>query len=525
MWTFLASTKKRGTAKGGSRPQQSLVPTLLMIALGSAMGLQACLAQNVAAHASKQELSVHLDRMLTSSAVGFGVQLDPYEYPPSETQWQQIQARLNVLQPAFLRVMFDANIYCLKLTAEGCGEYVWENKDQVPPEQFIQLLHILDYAQAHAIPVMIGEWSWPRLLHASDVAEIRDPADPRWAQIIAGLLTYLTRDRKYTVLRWYNYMNEPNGGWMWPGGKAGVNYRAWETGYAHARAVFDQAGLRQIALVGPDNSADWDWLDRTARDAANVTGAWEMHWYPRDPAVLSGEVYRLLKEKRKMLLRADPNATFKLRYLGEAGLLTGRVHGDQQPRVRTFEYGLLMADFAAQVLQAGWMGASAWDLDDAMHSVNSHPPVPGPYTLKTWGFWNTEGPAMGTPGDDNVRPWFRPWALLAHGFPAGAQIFAVSDPEKNAGIRAVAARHMLDGKPVWTILLVNVHSEPFRLRLQLPNEAAGETWSVFPYTHSNPADNYLQLQVSQPVPLRRGAAEMDVPAESVLFVTNDGSLR
>ena len=32
-----------------------------------------------------------------------------------------------------------------------------------------------------------------------------------------------------------------------------------------------------------------------------------------------------------------------------------------------------MADFAAQIMDAGWMGASAWDLDDAMHVVNGRP--------------------------------------------------------------------------------------------------------------------------------------------------------
>lgn len=525
MWTFLASTKMRGTARRISRPQAARIRTLLTIALGSMMSLQACLPQNANTHPLTQNLSIHLDRLLVSSAFGFGVQLDPYEYPPTEARWQQIEARLDVLHPAFLRVMFRADIYCRKLTANSCGEYVWNGKEQDPPEQYTQLLRILYYAQAHQLPVMIGEWSWPRLPHASNIADIRDPADPRWAEIIAGLLTHLTRDKKYTVLRWYNYMNEPNGGWMWPGGNAGVNYAAWMKGYLHARTVFDRAGLRQIALVGPDNSADWDWLDRTAHDAASATGGWEMHWYPRDPEVLSGKVYRLLNAKRELLLRVDPNAKQKPRYLGEAGLLTGRVHGDQQPRVRTFEYGLLMADFAAQVMQAGWMGASAWDLDDAMHPVSGHPPVPGPYTLKIWGFWNTQGPAMGQPEDDAVRPWFRPWALLAHGFPAGAQVFAVSDPEQDSGLRAVAARHSVNGKPAWMILLVNVHPQPFRLRLQLPLQTARDAWSLFPYTRTIPAGNYLQLHVSQAVSVRRGSAEIDMPAESVLFVTNDVSLR
>lgn len=37
----------------------------------------------------------------------------------------------------------------------------------------------------------------------------------------------------------------------------------------------------------------------------------------------------------------------------------------------------MMADYVAQVARAGWMGALAWDLDDAMHVVKrTHAPDP-----------------------------------------------------------------------------------------------------------------------------------------------------
>ena len=73
------------------------------------------------------------------------------------------------------------------------------------------------------------------------------------------------------------------------------------------------------------------------------------------------------------------------------------MNGDQQPRVKDFDYGVLMADLVAQVARAGWMGASAWDLDDA-HARGERPAapaVPDDLTLKIWGFWNTQGRAMG----------------------------------------------------------------------------------------------------------------------------------
>ena len=126
-----------------------------------------------------------------------------------------------------------------------------------------------------------------------------------------------------------------------------------------------------------------------------------------------------------MLLRTDPDAASKGLYLAEAGVIQGRVNGDQQPRVKTFAYGVLMADLVAQAAcHRRWRAASAWDLDDAMHVVNGrpHPAIPDDLTLKVWGFWNTQGGAMGHPADEAIRPWFYTWSLMSRLFPKGARV-------------------------------------------------------------------------------------------------------
>ncbi|HVJ07221.1 MAG TPA: hypothetical protein VM554_02460 [Acidisarcina sp.] len=417
--------------------------------------------------------------------------------------------------------MFSANIYCRRLDAGGCGDYVWRGDANQVPEEFGQLLRILDYAESRKTPVMLGEWSWPHLPHDEAVAAINGPGDARWAEIIAPLLVYLTREKHYTVLRFYNYMNEPNGGWMWPGGGAGVDYQAWKKGFIHARQVFDREGLHAIAMVGPDNSGDWNWLDETARDAASYVGGWEMHWYATDDEVTRGSVFNLLLNKRQTLLKIDPNAGSKPLFLGESGLITGRINGDQQPRVRTYLYGVLMADYAAQVAQAGWMGASAWDLDDAMHTVKDHPAVPDSLTLKTWGFWNTKASAMGTPEDDRVRPWFRSWALLAHLFPPEAQILQVSDPTDTAGIRAVAARSVSDAKTTWSIMLVNDHALEASTILELPTMPRSPRWRLYKYVPDNQKTNYENLEDSEALNARSGQIALRLPPHSVEFLTTE----
>ncbi len=35
-------------------------------------------------------------------------------------------------------------------------------------------------------------------------------ADPRWAGMIAGFVDHLRNSKHYTVIRYYNYCNEPN---------------------------------------------------------------------------------------------------------------------------------------------------------------------------------------------------------------------------------------------------------------------------------------------------------------------------
>jgi len=69
-----------------------------------------------------------------------------------------------------------------------------------------------------------------------------------------------------------------------------------------------------------------------------------MHWYARDKEVPEAGIERLLTDKRRVVLANDPRAGSKYLFLAESGLLDGKCNGDQQPRVKTFPYGVLMAD-------------------------------------------------------------------------------------------------------------------------------------------------------------------------------------
>jgi hypothetical protein len=230
-------------------------------------------------------VTVNLHQTVVTPTMGFGVQWDPYGYPPSPADWQLTLKRLDFLRPGFFRVMFSAD-YCLDYNAHGQPEYIWDHPEKASAyakSQMAMIIQILDYAQKRHVDVMLGEWEWRHDIPGAP--PITTAADPRWARMIADLVTYLTRTRHYTILKYYNYMNEPNGSWMGP-----VNYDAWAQGIRQLHADFAAAGLTQTAIVGPDNSGDWDWLDRSAHDLASEIGDWEMHWYPDDDTILQDKM-------------------------------------------------------------------------------------------------------------------------------------------------------------------------------------------------------------------------------------------
>lgn len=454
-----------------------LVPLLAgLVMVGSArLGLGAETQTN-------QSINISIARTVTvpQPLVGLGIQWDPYSYPPRPAAWQETLRRLDFARPAFFRVMTSARSYCLGFDGNE-PRYVWTQGAPEIRQRLGSLLDILDYAQSNHIAVLLGEWSPPGRL--GDEAVDR-PDDPRWARLAADFIAWLRRERGYTVVRQFNLMNEPNGDWMWPHGR--VDYAAWAGGIKNLRRELDGHGLTEVAIVGPDNAWGWEWVDRVAREMPDAIGAWEMHWYATDKEVLTGEIRKRLSTERLVILANDPQVAHKPMFLAESGLVDGKTNVDQQPRVKTFEYGVMMADYAAQVFQAGWQGLCAWDLDDALHvAAGGHVPVPTDKTLKIWGFWNTQGTAMGHPEDEAMRPWFYAWSLMSRLFPRDAGLLPVTQPELSR-FRVVAAS-LSSGKG-YSVMLVNNTNLVRNVHLVLPGGGRQTVVRYHYFENDRPAD-------------------------------------
>jgi len=483
---------------------------LLAISAAILVGRSYCAAQSATTN-GVLEISVDVRTVSPDPLFGMGIQWDPYSYSPREEGWQETYRRLDYIHPAFFRVMTGGQSYGLSFDS-GHPQYVWAKDETEIRHRLGDLLKILDYAESNKIDVILGEWRPPGRIGNTLIDR---PDDPRWAQMASDFVSWLRNDRRYDVITKFNLMNEPNGRWMWPDGK--VDYTAWAAGVKNLRHELDLRGLKEVSIVGPDNAWDWDWLDRATHDQPQCFGDWEMHWYATDQEILGGEISRTLEAKRAVIFKNDPLAKSKQLFLAESGMLTGKTNGDQQPRVRTFEYGVLMSDYAAQVMQAGWRGLCAWDLDDAMHTVRGHPSVPNQDTLKVWGFWNTQGTAMGHPEDEAPRPWFYTWSLMSRLFPRGANLLSVNYTAV-PNLRVVAAS--VHSGQTYSVIIVNDSDGPRSVNLKIPKTDRHDLSEYHYFKEDRPVDT---SQFPQPAKTTINAdvtngLRVSLPGRGVIFL-------
>ncbi len=408
-------------------------------------------------------ITIYTDDLVSGAPfMGLGVELDPYDsFQPTAAQWSLIFQRLDYMRPGFLHVVEPASDYFAGYDASGNPVYRWS------APHVMQLLTILDYARSRGVPVVLGDWSNPLI-----------NGDPR---IPAGFLLQLHDAYGYTNIRYYNLINEPNY-------VATCSFSCWAGIVAKLSSEFTSLGInRWLQLVGPDNGNSWDdtaaaqtldrtsgldtdnpiggdsWVTAALRAIPGLIGAYDSHRYATIWGVENGVYADQMRARREQISNLDsPTKPF---FAGEVGLtarevspFTGRLsrsrmralvplldpsavpHAgtfvDSQPHIGEFNYGAWMGDMTIQGIGAGLSGASAWDLDDAMHTGGQY----GSQNLKRWGFWNSLGGQDGYPASDlELRPWYYAWSVLSRAFPAGSQPLLVPGTGV-PGLRATAAR-------------------------------------------------------------------------------------
>lgn len=465
------------------------------------------------AHPIKSEqITVDLSTPIIQKFKGIGIQVDPFSYEPTPAQWARIWKRVDRCKPGYFRLIFQANTYCNGFNADGEPIYSWKSNPIVGDTN--QVYKILDYAQKRDVDVMIGEWGCPVWKDTR-----LEPGDPRWTRLITDWISHLLNDRHYSVIKNYDFFNEPNGNWS--GNK---DYESWLSGMKSVGESFKAKGLSpRIQLSSPGTSGNSYWMEnftyikRCAKDIPDLIGSYNLHWYAEDEEVINGKLEPFLSNQRKIVLDTDPKAKDKSFFMGESGIFTGRCNGDQQPRVKTFEYGVLMADYTAQIARAGWEGLSYWDLDDAMHTNDKYIVPPGPNTLKIWGFWNTQGTAMGNPADENLRPPFYSWTVTSRLFPKGSTIVECNNPNLPK-FRALAGTDAKRREV--SVMLVNDSDDPREVSVDVPDIGTRTLWEYHYFDKDRPVDKEgFPIAAKKRTALLSAGFSVSLPSRGVVFLT------
>jgi hypothetical protein len=468
---------------------------------GGAVGMPA--ARAVAASVPK--ITVFTDELAGPPLMGLGAQLDPYDaLRPNQINWSLLTERLQFMRPGVLRVVEPASTYFGGYDVAGNPTYRWTD----PHVQ--ELLSILSIAKGLGITVVLGDWGNPLIR-----GDARVPIE---------FIGQLRNTYGYTNVRYYNVTNEPND-------SSSCDFSCW-TGMMKAIGTeTTRLGYQSwLSLVGPDNANSWDdtqtaqtldrtvgldqdnplggdaWLTKTVAAIPGLMGAYDSHRYATIWGVENGVYGDQVRARREQISNLDSPA--KPYFAGEVGLTarqttpftardrrsaraarsllplldpSSRAHGstfvDSQPHIAEFRYGVWMGDMMIQAIGAGLAGASAWDLDDAMHTGGQY----GADNLKRWGFWNSLGGQDGYPASDlAVRPWYYAWSVLSRAFPAGSQALVV--PSTGVpGLRAAAAR-IPDGPGFdLSLAVVNDSDTPRSIALAVPSLPGALTLARYDY--------------------------------------------
>lgn len=380
--------------------------------------------------------------------------------------------------------------------------------------QMNRLYKILDYCQSHGVTVMLGEWwkpSWAGTFNNST-----------YINSIADCLNYLRNTKGYTSIKYYNFMNEPNGDWMYGSGAPDLTtkWNNWSSGVTTLYNTLNSRGYTSwIQIVGPDSAYQDDWVDKTLNGLGTQIGQFEFHIYKDyDSQVVNGDIESTVSSKRSLLNGSSQSS--KMLWLGELGMKEGRSSTyDSQPRVANFDYGVLIADGLAQTIRGGGAGAVPWDMDDAMHLASSDG------TLKMWGMWNSlGGSTIGSkyypPSDTNLRPWFYPYSLFTKLFGQGWQTLSVSQPSMT-GLRVAAAKKANGSNWDVSIAVVNDSDTSRSILIKAPGVTNTATFKEYHYFNSDrPVDgNGFPVPYQDRVNNLSSGVEVSLPGKGVIFLT------
>lgn len=465
---------------------------------------------------TKQKNSIKIDCSchVNNNILGVGVEWDPQQYEMlpefTDEQWNLIYQRLDFFELKFARVMIYSSY-----SEQDQGVY----QNDYLSSKMKSLYKVLDYCQRNHVVVMLGIWNKPEIVKSYD--------DPAWIRSIADMLDYLYEEKKYDCVKYFNYINEPNGDWEIPHD----NWLQWRNGVsALYHELLSRGILDRMKICGPDSAYNDEWVDMAIASIPHVMGDYEYHIYLHDQTeIVDNKLEMMVSKKRRAISDNDPDGKHKKLWLGEFGCRDGKWNKatDCQNSVYDFIYGVWIADAVVQILRAGLDGIIPWDMDDAAHPGAGNGKEVGGF--KRWGFWNTyggqeiQGTASSTyypPEDRNLRPWFYPMSLFSKLFKQGGSIVDTG-PMIGDGLK-VCAYKTSDGNDM-SIAIVNALDKSADVSIRTINGFT-ERYHLNKYVYfenNMPVDANgfaVANEVLQDIDLA-GGLNLNIPGRGVIFLS------
>ena len=383
------------------------------------------------------------NRVVSLSFDGLGVEWGTYEDTKKTVKgsWDRVLTAVERLDPALVRCMTNLDWFVTDFNKHGTPDdytddtwsYNFNNK------QMVNACDVLDYCQAHGVKVAFGVWN---VIGNADQKKDEfgmipnATADPRWAKMCADLMDYLIKVKGYTCICWFVNTNEPNVTGNEGSSKNYYNtYDKWEQGVRNVRAAFDAIGLTDLDIIGGDTTtilASQIYLPQAADELSDILDNYGVHLYVNNNQIEDGSYEKSVRKLYADVKKHDGDlGKTKQMHIWEAGLLTGKNSTtDCNELIMTYGYGLRMADYTVQSINAGINGIVYWDLDDAMHFMYNENST----NAKEWGMFSTL--ATAEIGKQEYRPWYYSSVLLTNLLRPGNTVYGCRNLPK--GVRSLA---------------------------------------------------------------------------------------
>ncbi|MDD2961932.1 MAG: hypothetical protein PHR45_07640 [Muribaculaceae bacterium] len=432
---------------------------------------------------SKNVIVADTDYVLNDNYYGGAMQWEPNDRDTmSEKQWERLFERVEYMKLGYIRCCIMPYFYCFGY--EGAeAKLLWNcDSTQVNAKWYANsrrymndLYRLLDFCQKNNIDVLLGEWWKPMNDNWKQTVPVDLPKftveldDPKYANQVAEMISYLVKGKKFTCIKQFNLGNEvnlmagdPNNGYTW---------EKWKASILNLRGDLDKRGLNNIKIVGPDGGywGEDTWFNKTLNELDTVVDIIDYHWYINKDWTFTN---RVEDETRAFRFFTQLNNPKKTNIWGEMGIRDGHNEKfDQHTLIHQWWYGTFVADALIQTLRSGWSAAAAWGMDDSMHYKDDLD------KQKRWGFWNSIAEQKENPEEANIRPWFYTWSLMSRNIPKGSKIIH-SGSFRNQNINCVAA---ITPSGDLTFAISNTADFAQDVTLQIPNVANKPTMCKYVY--------------------------------------------